>query len=111
MTEHNKTEFKLDPEGFVVLEDDSGPVVLYKEPYGDRIFVRSLLYIIQTVYDANWDGTKHSCIVEVKLYNEATAEVRKLAQSYWGPHDIKAYVNSFISLKHPYEEVIDDATN
>lgn len=111
MTEPIDTEIKLDHEGFVVLEDASGPVVLYKEPYGDRIFVRNLLYIIQTVYDANWDGTKQSCVVEVELYDEATVKVRKLSQSYWGPHDIKAYVNSFISLKHPYEEVIDDAAN
>lgn len=110
MTEHSETEINLGHEGFVVLEDVSGPVVLYKEPYGERIFVRNLLYIIQTVYDANWDGTKKSCVVEVELYDEATVKVRMLSQSYWGPHDIKSYVNSFISLKHPYEEVIDDAT-
>ena len=111
MTEHNDTEIKLDHEGFVVLENDRVPVVLYKEPYGERIFVRTLLYIIQTVYDQIWDGTKKSCVVEVELFDEATVNVRKLSQSYWGPHDIKAYVNRFINLKHPYEEVIDVAAN
>lgn len=110
MTEHNDTEIKLGHEGFVVVEDMRGPVVLYKEPYGERIFVRSLLYVIQTVYDQTWDGTKKSCVVEVEFRDEATANVRMLSQSYWAPHDIKAYVNSFINLKHPYEEVIDDAT-
>lgn len=111
MTEHNETEIKLDHEGFVVLEDARVPVVLYKEPYGERIFVRSLLYIIQTVYDQTWDGTKKSCVVEVELYDEGAVNVRMLSQSYWGPHDIKAYVNRFINLKHPYEEVIDVAAN